>query len=225
MGSVTSKRYSKIWRDEIKKNSNRFKIFIISTHKTRMEATIKETEMQCNLNVVNNPLYVNMGIFKNSHVNTYGIPTTLGMKFSRETRKKQSEARLGKRHTIDTKIKISLSNKGKKVSEATRHKMSESQKARPPRTEEQKQNHIRSRPRGETHPKFGHPTPEHVKYASKLANTKYYYLITDSHGVVERVDDLMEWVTQQGFSHLKSACINLRQGKYKGFSCVKIPIT
>jgi len=61
-GSVKSKQYSKIWKEELKNNPNLFKTKIISKHADRKKATEKENFLQKSLNVVKSSLYINMSI-------------------------------------------------------------------------------------------------------------------------------------------------------------------
>lgn len=61
-GSVTSKRYSGVWKREIKENPHLFKTIIISKHLERKEALAKEYKLQKALNVVKNVLYINQSL-------------------------------------------------------------------------------------------------------------------------------------------------------------------
>jgi hypothetical protein len=61
VGSVTSKKYAKIWKYEVRYNKHLFKTKIISKHSSRQEAFEKELSLQLALNVQKNPLYVNLG--------------------------------------------------------------------------------------------------------------------------------------------------------------------
>lgn len=58
-GSVSSIRYGKIWKQELKENPHLFKYHIITTHDTRKEATEKELQIQMRLKVMHNPMYIN----------------------------------------------------------------------------------------------------------------------------------------------------------------------
>jgi hypothetical protein len=61
-GSVSSKRYKSIWKKELKENPHLFKTKVISSHKNDKECRQKEKQLQIHLNVVNNPLYINMSL-------------------------------------------------------------------------------------------------------------------------------------------------------------------
>lgn len=61
-GSVRSKKYKNLWEKEIKEHPYLFKTIIISTHKTRKEATEKEHKLQKQLGVVKSDMYVNMSL-------------------------------------------------------------------------------------------------------------------------------------------------------------------
>jgi hypothetical protein len=58
-GSVSSKEYGKIWKEEIKLNPHLFSSRLLSVHSSREEAFNSEEKLQRSLNVINNSLYVN----------------------------------------------------------------------------------------------------------------------------------------------------------------------
>lgn len=60
MGSVSSKKYKVLWKQELKEHPELFNLEIISYHDTRSDATWKELQLQKTFNVLNNPLFVNM---------------------------------------------------------------------------------------------------------------------------------------------------------------------
>jgi len=59
-GTVSSKKYESIWKSEIKNNSHLFKTVIISKTSNKEKALEREEYFQKKLNVVKNPLYINM---------------------------------------------------------------------------------------------------------------------------------------------------------------------
>jgi hypothetical protein len=59
-GTVLSKKYINIWKEELKNNRHLFKTKIISRHETRKEALDKELFLHKALSVVKSPLYINM---------------------------------------------------------------------------------------------------------------------------------------------------------------------
>lgn len=61
-GSVLSKKYGTIWNEEIKQNPHLFKTKIISFHKDRKEATLKEHYLQSKLKVVKSEMYINLSV-------------------------------------------------------------------------------------------------------------------------------------------------------------------
>lgn len=63
-GSVRSKKFRKLWENELKENPELFYTVIISHHYTRYEALYKELYYQQLFNVVDNPLFVNMSYAK-----------------------------------------------------------------------------------------------------------------------------------------------------------------
>jgi hypothetical protein len=93
-GSVSSKMYKFIWKNELKTSPNLFKTKIISTHKTRQEAYVCEERLQRKLNVVSSDLYLNMTIANGNFDST-----------SIEIRKLISESKLGKKFPNISKAK------------------------------------------------------------------------------------------------------------------------
>lgn len=61
-GSVESKKYKKIWNNELKNNPKLFKTIIITRHTTREAATKKELSFQIKLGVVKSSMYVNLAL-------------------------------------------------------------------------------------------------------------------------------------------------------------------
>jgi hypothetical protein len=64
MGSISSKKYSKLWKQELKENPHLFHLEIISYHDTRSDALWKELQIQKIFNIVKNPLFVNLSYAK-----------------------------------------------------------------------------------------------------------------------------------------------------------------
>lgn len=89
-GSVTNKKYKKIWLRELRTNPELFQTKIIRTYDKRQDAFDAETRLQKSLDVIKNPLYINQGIG--------GFPPTKPGK---------DNPFFGKRHTLATKAKIS----------------------------------------------------------------------------------------------------------------------
>ena len=146
-GSVNSKQYKNIFKLELKQNPELFKTFIISRHKTRIEAYEKEKSIQLKLNVIENILYINKAVA----YAPIGL-SNKGRSFSNEHKKKLSishkkrylekgNPNLGKKRPTRSKehsIRISMSLKGrtspmrgKNHSEETKSKQSAAAKNRP----------------------------------------------------------------------------------------------
>ena len=87
-GSVESKNYKSIWKQELYDHPDLFKTIILTRHETRQEAMEREIVFQEAFTVARNPLYINL-----AHAN--GKFFTSGP------------------HTPETKAKISAGNKGK----------------------------------------------------------------------------------------------------------------
>lgn len=129
-GTVTSQMYKTIWEDELKNNPHLFKTKILTMHKNRDEAKLKETYFQKAFQVNKNPMYINRHISGETFINTKNSKETReklskamkGKKHTDETRKKQSERKQGKNnhmygktHSKEAKDKISKIHKGKKL--------------------------------------------------------------------------------------------------------------
>lgn len=114
-GSVSSKRYKEIWKKELLLNSHLFKTKIISTHFSREEALIKEASLQSSLNVVQNPLYVNMSIAGGK----FGMMT-----IDNDTRLKMSKASKGKPKSLEHRLRIAEANRIKAKNPEFRKKLS-----------------------------------------------------------------------------------------------------
>ena len=129
-GSVTSKKYKTLWKDELKNNPHLFQTKIISNHNTRKEATAKELSLQKSLKVVESLMYINMayatpnGYFG---MDNKGIPKTSSMKEklkgntnaksntkpkSKAHKESISRAHLGKIRNKSHSKAISLAKKG-----------------------------------------------------------------------------------------------------------------
>lgn len=111
-GSVSSKEYKQIWKEELNNNPHLFKTKIISKHNTDKEAREKELYLQKCLNVVKSNFYVNKSL---------ALPNGFfGMNVSGE-----NNPMFGKTRTVteETKIKIRNTVKGRTKSESTKQKM------------------------------------------------------------------------------------------------------
>jgi hypothetical protein len=71
-GSVASRLYSKIWKQEVKDHPELFSVEIISTHPTRLDALDAELEWQLERRVVEDENFVNMAYAKQKF---YGLST------------------------------------------------------------------------------------------------------------------------------------------------------
>lgn len=101
MGSVSSKKYKDIWKQELKEHPELFNLEIISYHDARSDAIWRELQLQQLFNVVKNPLFVNMayaqpnGFFgMDTSYNMKGKKNALGCKRSEEFKQKGKERML-----------------------------------------------------------------------------------------------------------------------------------
>jgi len=113
-GSISSKKYKKIYLKEKKENPSFFKTHIISQHNTRCQATDKEYKLQKQLSVAISPLYINE-CYASKHFGQRNLGKNNGF--------------YGKKHTEQTLQKMRNSR-----TEETKNKM------RKPKSEEHKNN-------------------------------------------------------------------------------------
>lgn len=120
-GSVSSKRYKSTWYRELKLNPHLFKTVILTYHSSRKEATIKESTFQTKLSVIQNPLYINLAI----HTENNSV-----YEHQAGWHAKDKNPMYGRRHTKETKARMSASAKTRKrrpFSEEARKNMSKAQ--------------------------------------------------------------------------------------------------
>ena len=98
-GSVQSKQYKSIWKQELHSHPDLFKTIILTKHETREEAMEREVVFQEAFSVARNPMYINM-----AHAN--GKFFTSGPQ-SPETIAKISAGMTGKTLSPETRAKIS----------------------------------------------------------------------------------------------------------------------
>lgn len=230
-GSVESREYKKLWKYEIKNNPHLFKTVIISTHYTRKEAACKEEFFHKSLNVVPNQLYVNKAFFNTKSNHLVYIP-------SDETKRKWSEAKLGKKqteehirnkvksrsgytHSDQTKSKMSMASLGKPKSEShknamrnkfvsndTKLKISQSLKGKP------KSEQAKEKLRGRKQSDFT---------KNKRADTisKHWQIITPENILID-IKNLSAWCREVGFIDPNYASSRLRiKGEYQGYILIK----
>jgi hypothetical protein len=109
LGSVSSKKYKNVWRNEIQQNPQLFKTKIIKIYDTRKEAFDKEEKLQKQLNVIRNPLYINMSFANSKFTLKQHSPYT---KLCYKNRIPWNKGKLGiySEHTLE---KMKKSNKGR----------------------------------------------------------------------------------------------------------------
>jgi hypothetical protein len=105
-GSVVSKTYMAIWKQELSDHPDLFKTIILTRHETREEAMERELIFQEAFSVARNPLYINM-----AHAN--GKFFTSGP-LAPEHKAKIGAAKKGQKRSPETKAKMSAAKTGKK---------------------------------------------------------------------------------------------------------------
>ena len=135
-GSVSSKEYKHIWKQEVKENPHLFKTYSLSKHENRKEALEREEQFQRSLKVVGNPLYINKSY---ATTGCFG-PTRLGLKHTEETKLKIKTSLSGRKRTKEQCDRIGNAKRGIIQSEESNRKRSIAQKGKPkpPKTLEQR---------------------------------------------------------------------------------------
>lgn len=114
-GSVSSKLYHDIWKQEIQDNPHLFKTFIISRHTTRKEAIEKELFFHQKLSVVKCPLYINLSIARKDGFFGRDVSGKNNPMFGKDRSANHPRGMLGKKHTEETKQHFSNIRKGKQT--------------------------------------------------------------------------------------------------------------
>lgn len=116
-GSVGSKEFKDKFKSELVNHPEKFKIFIIQTFEFREAASEKESNLQRQLNIGSNPMYINKaywhGHLKYTHSDEHKISMSL-----------RPGGMLGKTHSAETKQRMSESHKGKKKPDGFSQKIS-----------------------------------------------------------------------------------------------------
>ena len=105
-GSVSSKKYMDIWKQEIASHPDLFKTSILTRHETRQEAQDKEIIFHESLSVALNPMYINM-----AHANGKFLMTG---PHTPETKAKMSAAHTGKKQSPEWIANNAAARTGKK---------------------------------------------------------------------------------------------------------------
>ena len=108
-GSVQSKQYKSIWKQELKAHPELFKTIILTRHSTKQDSMIREEHIQKHLNVINNPLYINLCISGKLFTDNTGKVRSTE---TREKIKSNHKGMLGLKHSEETKSKMSSSAMG-----------------------------------------------------------------------------------------------------------------
>lgn len=119
-GSVESKKYKAIWRQERRDNPHLFNTRILQQFNTDLEALAREEFLHRFFDVPNNPMFINQsranGKFGGSGINH----SQFGTKPSKDTSKKRSQSLKGNKNAL-----------GAKRSDSFRKQVSEKLKGRP----------------------------------------------------------------------------------------------
>jgi hypothetical protein len=177
-GTIQSKKYKDIYKQEVINNPHLFKTIIITKHNTREEAFEKELFFQKKLSVVKSSMYFNESL---AVANGYfgralqGKENPIyGKNHSEETRRKMSENRKGKYKGIpkseEHKKKIALANTGKTHTEETKKKLSLIHTGMVASDETKKK--LSEMRKGENHPLYGKKHSEETKKKISEKNSK-----------------------------------------------------
>lgn len=120
-GSISSKLYSTVYKEELLSNPHLFKTKIISTHPTDKEAKQKELFFQQKLNVVKSSMYINMSF---ATVNGFFGKDVSGENNPMFGKRGINNPNFGSKRSNETKHKMSKSN-SRPMSERQKKKLSE----------------------------------------------------------------------------------------------------
>lgn len=109
-GSVSSKKFSQIWKNELRDNPHLFKTRILTEHQTQKEAAYQEEYFHKAFSVHRNPMYINQataaGTFC-SDIRGKNNP------FFGSSRSGHLNPMYGKTHSVEARLKMSRNGRGK----------------------------------------------------------------------------------------------------------------
>ena len=221
-GSVKSKKYKKVWYEEIRNNPNLFKTIIITTHDTKEAALEKEEYLQKHFSVHVNELYVNQSIsgrnftfqkgkkLTEEHKRKIGVSNSEALKGKKFTEERKQKLK-GRKHTEEFKKKMSILHKnnkynlGKKFTEERKQKL----KGKKPWNKGMKGYNS-----GKNHHRFGKNVSDEMK--NKISNTlknnscrSKTYKIIHPNGKIETIKGLkkycesMDWPYKYVYGKMK----------------------
>lgn len=137
-GSVSSKRYKSIWRQEVTNNPQLFKVNVIKTFLTRDDAYNHEKKLQILLRVIYNPLYINLSISRILPTGYGRLNPFYGKKHKQSSKKAMVANRrdyigednpfYGKNHSTETKQRIGKKSARQKHTQAKKKYWSETRR-------------------------------------------------------------------------------------------------
>lgn len=189
-GSVCSKQYSQIWKEELQNNPNSFKTKILFQYETHREAIDTESRLQQKLNVVKSPLYINTSIARKNGFFGRDVNGSNNPMFNLRGK---NNPNYGSKRSDSTKLKMKTSNSrpmsdaqkekirkirvGTTLSQETKDKISQKIKGKieSPETKERKST-TQARQRAEgTHFSQREFTCPHCNKTGKGVNMKRYH--------------------------------------------------
>jgi NUMOD3 motif len=141
-GSVSSRRYGSIWKQELIRNPGLFKTKIISFHETRKEALAKERILHQALSVVESAMYINMVVagekfdFSGRKHAPVSIQKMKNRVMTDEHRAKIANAAKGRKQSAETVANRVAKNTGQKRTAETKAKMGAWKRSLPPQSQE-----------------------------------------------------------------------------------------
>lgn len=166
-GTVSSKRYKSIWKQELADNPQLFRTRIICQFASRKEALEKEKKLQMLLNVVPNNMYINQAL---------ACPNGF---FGRDT-KGENNPMFGRTFSDESREKMANAKRGKLISDSHKQNISNyqnsywsSNKSDSDRNERRKKFSGAGNPQygklGEDNPRFGQKHSEETKERMRFA--------------------------------------------------------
>jgi hypothetical protein len=119
-GSVSSRKYKKLWDRELKQNPHLFETKIITTHFSDIEARKKELQFQRQLKVVKSSLYINES---EARIHGFFGRNVAGKNNPMYGKTKEQNPNFGSKRSKETKALMSTSN-SRPMSEQQKKKLS-----------------------------------------------------------------------------------------------------
>lgn len=112
-GSVSSKKYKEIWKNELSNNPHLFKTYILTYHDSQKMSILKELFFHEKLNVVKSEMYINRSKARKNGFFGMDVSGSNNPMFGTDRSVNHPRGMFGKKHSENTKSEWSKKRKGK----------------------------------------------------------------------------------------------------------------